>query len=74
MKDYSYTYNELMDEMLWYKAQLSLALNENKVLRKQAHDATEQMFQGCLTSDRMKLDLILSGCLVKPAIDPIDNG
>jgi hypothetical protein len=42
-------------------------LTQRAVLRQQVAELTELAMRGVATSDRMKLDLILSGALVKPS-------
>lgn len=39
---------------------------ENEDLREASFRASRLAFEGALVSDRMKLDLILNGCLVVP--------
>lgn len=54
------------DEVYFLRKQIVLLIEENKELRKQAYDASELAFQSAITSDKMKFDLIMSGCLIKP--------
>jgi hypothetical protein len=59
-------YDELCERIVFLKEQNRLLWEENEQLRQEKHEAIELAFQGALASDKMKLDLILSGCLTKP--------
>lgn len=45
---------------------ITILEKENAQLKKQVSEAVNLAFDGAIASDRMKLDLIMSGCLSKP--------
>ncbi len=53
-------------ELYALREENSILRIENEELRQKWYEASELAFQQAITSDKMKLDLIISGCLVKP--------
>lgn len=63
----SRTMQKLDLEFLKLERAMDGVVEENKQLRAQVSELSALAFSMAQTSDRMKLDLILSGCLTKPS-------